>query len=217
MSPTPLPPCQWQFDPSAWPESDLVAIGADLAPSTLLAAYSAGAFPMHVQGALGWWSPLHRGVLEPSQLRVSRSLGKSAKRFTVTVDTAFDAVISQCAAPSRPHGWISPEIDEAYRGLHHLGWAHSVETRDGDGNLVGGLYGVAIGRLFAGESMFYRQRDASKVALLALADLLGPDRLIDVQWATAHLERLGVTSVPRGKYLSRLPELCAGPLPELWQ
>src|SRR5699024_8746384 len=168
MNPAPLPPSRWQFDPSRWPDSDLVAIGADLEPATLLAAYSAGAFPMHVDDHLAWWSPQIRGVLEPKNLHISRSMRKSAKRISVTIDTAFDEVIAACAEPNRAHGWIGPDIQNAYRRLHRLGWAHSVEARDGDNQLAGGLYGVAIGGLFAGESMFHRQRDASKVALMAL-------------------------------------------------
>lgn len=217
MTPTPLPPSPWKFEPPSWPDIDLVAVGADLQPSTLVAAYSSGVFPMHVQGELGWWSPVERGVLEPDNLRVSKSLRKSAKRFTVTVDTSFDDVIAACAAPGRPHGWIEPDIQAAYRGLHQLGWAHSVEARDASGALAGGLYGVAIGSLFAGESMFYRQRDASKVALMALVDILGPGRLIDVQWKTEHLARLGVTTWTRQQYLDRLPGLCTADLPQIWQ
>lgn len=217
MSPTPLPASPWRFDPSLWPDTDLVAVGADLAPSTLFKAYSTGAFPMHIQGQLGWWSPLTRGILEPSQLRVSRSLRKSAKHFSVTIDTAFDEVIAACAAPNRPHGWIGSDIQAAYRHMHRLGWAHSLETRDSDGTLVGGLYGIAIGSLFAGESMFHLRRDASKVALMALVELLGNDRLIDVQWATDHLMRLGVQTCSRPWYLARLPDLCSAPLPQTWR
>ena len=216
MSPAPLPASRWQFDPASWPSSDLVAIGADLEPATLVAAYSAGVFPMRVDGHLGWWSPMTRGVLKPGELHVSRSLRKSAKRFQISVDTAFDDVIAACAAPDRPHGWIGPDIQDAYRELHRLGWAHSVEARDAEGRLAGGLYGVAIGGLFAGESMFHRQRDASKVALMALVDLLGHERLIDVQWQTPHLASLGVTTLSRREYLARLPALCAGPLPPIW-
>jgi leucyl/phenylalanyl-tRNA--protein transferase len=168
-------------------ESDLVAIGADLAPGTLLAAYRRGLFPMpEGPRAVGWWCPARRGVLELGDLRVSRSLRRSRREFEIRVDTDFDQVIRACADPSRPHGWIDRRIQAAYVELHRLGWAHSVEAWR-DGRLEGGLYGVALGGLFAGESMFHRARDASKVALVGLVELLAADpagaegrRLIDV-------------------------------------
>lgn len=193
---------------------DLIALGADLEPGTVLAAYRMGLFPMPVEGTTGWWSPERRGVLELADLRVTRSLAKSVRRFEIRVDTAFDAVIAGCASPDRDGGWIDADIIDAYRELHRLGWAHSVETWF-EGDLVGGLYGLAIGGLFAGESMFSRVRDASKVALVGLVELLndGQPRLIDTQWLTLHLASLGVTEIPRANYLQRLPALLEVPLP----
>lgn len=198
-------------------EHGVVGVGADLEPGTLLQAYRTGIFPMPVRpgGPVAWWSPDPRGVLGIGDLRVSRSLRQSCSRYTVTVDTAFDDVLDGCADPSRPHGWIDRQIREAYRRLHLLGWAHSVEVWDADG-LAGGLYGVAVGGLFAGESMFHRRRDASKVALVALVDLLddGRDRLLDVQWLTDHLASLGAVEIDRGTYLRRLAAVLHTPAPE---
>ncbi len=215
-------PTPWDFGPpSRWDDSDdLVAIGADLEPGTLLAAYGQGLFPMPVGrpgDAPSWFCPVRRGVLRLADLKVSRSLRRSVGRFQVRVDTAFDQVLEACADPGRPGGWIDDDIRAAYRRLYHLGWAHSVETWV-NGALVGGLYGVAVGGLFAGESMFHRERDASKVALVALVDLLRDEhadrRLIDVQWATPHLTSLGVTEMARADYLAALPALLEVPLPE---
>jgi leucyl/phenylalanyl-tRNA---protein transferase len=216
------PPSPWELpDPAAAdPGIELLGVGADLAPGTLLAAYRAGLFPMplEVDGPMGWWSPDPRGVLPLDGLRVTPSLRKSCRRYTVTVDTAFVEVMAACGDPRRPDGWISPAIVAAYSELHRLGWAHSVETRTADGDLVGGLYGVEVGGLFAGESMFSRASDASKVALVALVDLLAADaatlpgrRLLDVQWRTEHLASLGVVDVARPDYLRRLA--AALPLP----
>ena len=179
-------------------------------PGTLLAAYRRGLFPMPLEagGPMAWWSPDPRGVLDPVGMRISRSLRRSMDRFEVRVDTAFDEVVVACADPTREHGWIDGRISSAYVELHRLGWAHSVEAWDADG-LAGGLYGVAIGGLFAGESMFHRRTDASKVALAGLTDLLGngADRLVDVQWCTPHLARLGAVELCREDYLERLPDL----------
>jgi leucyl/phenylalanyl-tRNA--protein transferase len=195
----------------------IVGVGADLEPGTLLAAYRSGLFPMPIDPVLGrgstlaWWSPDPRGVLPPDRMRVSRSLRQSARRFEIRVDTAFADVVHACADPSRPGGWITDDVTEAYIRLHRLGWAHSVEAWTGDGRLAGGLYGVAIGGLFAGESMFHAgepwSRDASKVALLALVTTLrdgSPLRLLDVQWVTPHLASLGAVEIPRSEYLKRL-------------
>jgi len=213
MSPHPLEPSRWRFDAAAWPEnSDCVALGGDLEPGTVVEAYRHGVFPMPLDGALAWWSPVRRGVLVPDDMRVSRSLRRSAKAFTITCDTDFAGVLRACADPSRPGAWISPEIEAAYLRLHELGWAHSVETRDADGTLVGGLYGLQVGRLFAGESMFHRARDASKVALMGLAQLQ-PGGLIDVQWSTPHLASLGVVELDRGDYLRRVADLIDQPGP----
>ena len=213
----PVPPVEppssaYRFDPlAAPPGEDLVAVGGDLQPGTLLAAYRAGLFPMgvgpHGAAPLGWWSPDPRGVLPLDGLRVSRSLRRSARRFEVRVDSAFDEVVAACADPRRQGSWITPEIAEAYGDLHRLGWAHSVECWR-EGRLAGGLYGLAIGGLFAGESMFHRETDASKVAVVALVELLARDgdsrRLLDVQWRTEHLAGLGVVDLPRVEYLRRL-------------
>lgn len=198
-----------------------MAVGGDLEPGTLLAAYRAGLFPMPVggHGPMGWWSPDPRGVLPLHGLHVSRSLRRSRRRYEVRVDTCFAEVVAGCADPRRPGGWITDDVRAAYQVMHDLGWAHSIEVWDDDG-LAGGLYGIAIGGLFAGESMFHRRTDASKVALAALVELLGDDgddrRLLDVQWATAHLRTLGVVEVPRASYLRRLENALIVGLPQGW-
>jgi leucyl/phenylalanyl-tRNA--protein transferase len=200
--------------PSAWrlPAPDdadrhgLCAVGADLRPGTLLAAYRSGLFPMPVRKrVLGWWSPDPRGVLPLDGLKVSRSLRKSCARYEIRFDTRFREVMERCGDPRRPHGWITSEFVDAYEELFRLGWVHSVETYL-DGDLVGGLYGVRIGGFFAGESMFSTATDASKVALVALVDWLVDTGglLLDVQWRTDHLASLGVVEVPRAAYLSLL-------------
>ncbi len=156
---------------------------------------------------IAWWSPDPRGILPLDSLRVSRSLRASLRRFEIRIDTAFAEVIEACASPEREGGWITPDIIRAYTRLHRLGWAHSVEAW-ADGTLAGGLYGVSIGGLFAGESMFHRRRDASKVALVALVDLLAGNgaSLLDVQWTTPHLRSLGAIDVSRDRYLELLAE-----------
>lgn len=217
------PATPWGFPPADSGDDDLVAIGADLAPGTVLAAYRHGLFPMPVDGPgrhsmaeMAWWSPTARGVLPLANLRVSRSMRQAARRFEIRVDTAFAEVVSGCADPKRSGGWIDDAIVAAYVGLHDLGWAHSVEAWC-DGELAGGLYGLAIGGLFAGESMFTRARDASKVALMGLVDLLDDDhaarRLLDTQWQTPHLATLGVEEIPRRDYLARLEQALMLPLP----
>jgi leucyl/phenylalanyl-tRNA---protein transferase len=224
--PTAPAPTPWAFPPhAAWdPEDDLVALGADLEPGTLLTAYAVGLFPMPVtldaEDQLGWFSPVARGVLPLDAMRVSRSLRRSARDYEIRIDTAFDEVVAECGSPERPDGWITPGFARAYGRLHRLGWAHSVEAWR-DGRLAGGLYGVGIGGLFAGESMFHRERDASKVALLALVDLLrdqyADQRVLDVQWQTPHLASLGVVRRPRGEYLEALEHALTLPLPTLLQ
>lgn len=202
-------------------QQDLVGLGADLSVPTLLAAYRAGVFPMglgrHGRAPMGWWSPDPRGVILPGGLRVSRSLRRSAREFDVTTDVAFEEVVRGCADPRRSGRWITPAIRGAYDELHRQGWAHSVEVWR-DGQLAGGLYGVGIGGLFAGESMFHVVTDASKVALLALSRLLFSDgderRVIDVQWLTPHLATLGAVAVPRGRYLSGLTVALSLPSPQ---
>jgi leucyl/phenylalanyl-tRNA--protein transferase len=179
--------------------------------------------PVHRDGPMGWWSPDPRAIIPLDGLRVSRSLRKSCNRYEVRVDTSFTEVIDACADRRRPGGWITPEIRDAYVELHRLGWAHSVEawSRD-DRTLCGGLYGVAIGGLFAGESMFHVRPDASKVALAGLVERLrdsepggtGPEgRLLDVQWRTDHLATLGAMDLPRASYLGLLAAAVALPLP----
>jgi leucyl/phenylalanyl-tRNA---protein transferase len=201
------PPTPWVLpSPSRADDQGLVAIGADLEPGTLLAAYRSGLFPMPFgRRRVGWWSPDPRGVLPLDQLRVSRSLRRSCARFEIRHDTAFETVMRRCADPRRPHGWINEEFVRAYTRLHELGWAHSVETWL-DGALVGGLYGIRIGGLFAGESMFHSETDASKVALVALVQHLHDTdgSLLDVQWRTDHLATLGVVDIRRDDYLRRL-------------
>ncbi len=217
------PPSSWELPaPTVADEHGIVGVGADLEPGTLLEAYRRGMFPMplHEGGPMAWWSPDPRGILPLEGLRESRSLRRSRRRYEVRVDTAFDAVVEACAAPDRPGGWITPQIRAAYGLLHRLGWAHSVEAWDEEG-LAGGLYGVAVGGLFAGESMFHRRTDASKVALLGLVELLRADgdrrRLLDVQWRTAHLATLGVVEVSRRRYLELLDEALEAPLPLPWR
>lgn len=203
---------------------DLVGVGLDLRSQTLVDAYRAGLFPMRLRGRrgqLGWWSPDPRGVLPLERLRVSRSLRAATRRYQVSLDTSFDAVVAGCADPARPSGWIGPDFARAYRALHERGVAHSVEVWDESGALVGGLYGVGLGGLFAGESMFHRARDASKVALVALVDQLRADgcagRLLDVQWTTPHLASLGAVDIPREEYLRRLGEALELPDPPAFQ
>jgi leucyl/phenylalanyl-tRNA--protein transferase len=213
--PQPVDDSRWRLPRlEALPDGDLVAVGGDLEPSTVINAYRTGIFPMEVSGApgvLGWWSPDPRGILPLDHLRVSRSLRQSANRYEIRVDTCFERVIEGCADPSRDKGWITRDFIAAYTRLHELGWAHSVEVFDRTGDLAGGLYGIRVDGLFAGESMFYRKRDASKVALMALVDLMrtsGID-LLDVQWCTAHLASLGAIEVPRVTYFSMLSEALA--------
>jgi leucyl/phenylalanyl-tRNA--protein transferase len=209
--PTEPPPCAWQFPPADAAGADgLLALGADLEPGTLLAAYRAGIFPMPLQEVPepAWFSPDPRGIVPLADWAPSRSLRRSARRFTVTVDRAFGDVVEGCADPRRPGGWITPAIRAAYARLHALGWAHSIEVWGAGGALAGGLYGVEIGGLFAAESKFHVRTDASKVALAALVERLraaGGERLLDVQWTTPHLCRLGAVDIPRAEYLARLP------------
>lgn len=214
------PACPWVFPDPSDAEDDVVAVGADLAPGTVLAAYRSGLFPMPMSEveAMSWWSPVRRGVLPIDGLRVTRSMRQSARRFTVTIDQAFQDVVSSCADEDRPGAWIDADIAACYAKLHELGWAHSIEVWR-DEKLVGGLYGVAIGGLFAGESMFHEERDASKVALMGLVELLDDGqagRLLDVQWSTPHLMSLGVVEFWRADYLEMLRRALVLPLPKQW-
>jgi leucyl/phenylalanyl-tRNA---protein transferase len=215
--PSEPPPTTWTLTrpPAAHPR-DAWAVGADLEPGTLLAAYRTGIFPMRVEGDLVWWSPVRRAVIPVERFAPSRSLRRAARGFEIRVDTAFAAVIDGCADPVRPHGWIDEGFVAGYTRLHELGWAHSVEAWDDQG-LAGGLYGVASNGLFAAESMFFARTGASKAAVLGLIGLLraaGGARLLDVQWSTPHLASLGAVELTRAEYhrrldiALRLPEGC---------
>jgi leucyl/phenylalanyl-tRNA---protein transferase len=207
--------------PALWREDDLIGISRDFDADLALTAYASGVFPMPAPGGLmGWYSPLRRGVLPLDGLRVSRSLRKMLGRYEIRTDTAFDAVLAGCADRRRPNGWIDDRIRRVYRQLHRRGIVHSVEAWTAAGELAGGLYGVSVGGLFAGESMFHRPdigRDASKVALVALVERLRsagtPDRLLDVQWVTPHLASLGVVEISRAEYLDRLAAALHRPPP----
>ena len=195
----------------------LLAAGGSLTPPRLLQAYRHGIFPWYSPGQpILWWSPDPRMVLLPEAIRISRSLRKTLRKgvFTVTADTDFTAIIHACAAPRAPDQgtWITPAMLRAYERLHHLGHAHSIEAWQ-DGVLVGGLYGVAVGRVFYGESMFSRVSDASKVALAALAMQLRrwEFAVIDCQMQTDHLVSMGAMPIPRLAFLHLLARYC--PLP----
>ena len=216
-----------EFPPLATALSEpngLLAVGGDLAPERLLAAYRRGIFPWYSPGEpILWWSPDPRMVLFPAEFKVSRSLGRTLRRggYEVRLDTAFARVIAACAQTPRrgQHGtWIVPEMQAAYRRLHELGLAHSVETWV-DGELVGGLYGIALGRMFYGESMFSWRSDTSKIAVAHLAAYL--ERLgfgmVDCQMHTTHLASLGAREIPRDDFIARLDALvAAGPAPGPW-
>lgn len=201
----------------------LLAMGGDLSPARLLDAYRHGIFPWFNPGdPILWWSPDPRMVLVPGEVRITRSLARRLRNsgFEVRVDTAFSEVMRACAMPrERETGtWISPAMVAAYSRLFDAGYAHSVETWH-DGRLVGGLYGVAIGRMFYGESMFSREPDASKVALVRLARQLQQwdFGLIDCQMETPHLASLGARTMPRAVFTARLAELVKLPhLPGPW-
>ncbi len=201
---------RWRFpDPSTADADGVVGFGADLHPDTLLDAYRQGIFPWpHPGMPLPWFSPDPRGLLPLDELRVSRSLRQRLRRcgWETTVDEAFAAVVAACASSRRVEGtWILPEMRAAYLRLHLLGHAHSLEVWQGD-EMVGGLYGVRVGAVFTGESMFHRVSDASKVALVDLVARLAEAGgwLIDVQLATPHLASLGARSVPRRDFLTLL-------------
>lgn len=203
-------PSVWVLpDPTRADRHGFVAVGADLEPGTLAAAYRGGLFPMPFgRRRVGWWSPDPRGVLPLDRLNVTRSLRRSRHRFDVRFDTRFTDVMAACADPHRPHGWITPRFMDAYLRLHQQGFAHSVECFDDAGDLVGGLYGVRMGALFAGESMFHRATDASKVALLHLVEAMQAHGLwlMDTQWSTPHLASLGVVEISRPRYLELLTQ-----------
>jgi leucyl/phenylalanyl-tRNA--protein transferase len=223
---TGTPPLSW-LAPDASPEdlpdpslaleepNGLLAVGGALTSDWLLTAYRRGVFPWFSRGQpVLWWSPDPRAVIVPDRFRVSRSLARSIRNrgYETRIDRDFAAVLDGCAGP-RPDGdgtWIVPAMRRAYQDLHRLGWAHSFETWH-EGRLVGGLYGVWIGRLFCGESMFTRARDASKVALARLVDeaRAGSIALIDCQMPTPHLDSLGAVCIPRAEYLRAVASLTA--------
>lgn len=215
-----IPPgTTWFPDPSHAGSDGLLAFGGDLTPQRLLAAYARGIFPWYGPGdPILWWSPDPRLVLEPAALHVPKSLRRVLNReqFSVTVDRAFRGVIRACARAPRPEGlgtWLVPEMITAYERLHRMGHAHSAEAWDEDGELVGGLYGVALGRVFFGESMFFVRPDASKAAFVHLVRLL--DRwgyaIIDCQQTTRHLLRFGAREMPRYRFLEHLDEMRGQP------
>ena len=207
---TPFPPVtQALIEPNG-----LLAAGADLSPARLIAAYRRGIFPWSsANQPLFWWSPDPRMVLFPEEIKVSRSLRKTLRNadYTVRLDTAFDRVIAACASTPRAGQdgtWITMEMQVAYLRLHSLGYAHSVETWRGD-KLVGGLYGIAMGRAFFGESMFAHATDASKIAVAHLCRYLAARGfgIIDCQMETAHLASLGARPIPRTDFCARLETL----------
>ncbi len=213
--PTPLDNSVWDFpSPEQMPKDDLVSLGADLKPETLIDSYMHGIFPMHIQienkREIGWWSPQQRGILPLNKINISSSLKKSMKKYFVTFDQDFDSVIDGCGDDKRPKRWINKDIKTAYKKLFELGYVHSVEVWNKKDELVGGLYGVEVNGLFAGESMFHTQTDASKTALVYLVEKLsqaGGERIFDVQWQTPHLKSMGVVKISRSKYISLLPEV----------
>lgn len=208
----------WFPDEDAGRESGLLAAGGDLSPERLIYAYSRGIFPWYDQGSpILWWSPDPRCVLFLDELHVPRSLGKSLRRngFAFSFDTAFETVIRHCAAAPRPGQrgtWLLPEMIEAYMTLHRLGVAHSVEVWAA-GELAGGLYGVALGRVFFGESMFHTRPDASKAAVVALVRRMRERGfiLLDCQQTTPHMVRLGAREIPRPEFLALVGRHAAAP------
>lgn len=219
-------PAEPLFPPVSEAEPDgLLAVGGDLSPQRLLAAYAQGIFPWYSEGEpILWWSPDPRLVLEPAALHLPRSLAKVLRRGTyrITFDTAFDQVMAACAGVREENGggtWITPEMRAAYGRLHQLGHAHSVEAwldpPEDPPLLAGGLYGIALGGCFFGESMFFRRPDASKAAFVTLVRTL--DRLgftlIDCQQTTHHLVRFGAHEIPRHRFLSHLHHALRRPLP----
>ncbi len=215
----PFPPIERALDEPG----GLLAAGGDLSPGRLLDAYRHAIFPWYSDGQpILWWSPDPRMVLFVDELRVSRSLRRAVakRRFEIRVDTAFDAVIAACAAPRSGHRgtWITGEMVDAYVRLHRLGHAHSVEAWEGD-KLAGGLYGVSIGRMFFGESMFARETDASKIALVHLVAMLKRHEmpLVDCQQDTSHLARLGARPISRDVFADAVTRLVhSSPAAGMW-
>ena len=195
-------------------DEDFIGVGADLEPGTMLQGYRTGSFGMHIdiddEQVLAWWSPIKRGIIPLENFHISRSLRRSMRKYQVTFDRAFAAVVDMCRSGGRPGDrdgeWINDEYVASYNELHRLGWAHSVEVWD-RADLVGGLICIEINGLVAGESMVSKSKDASKVALAALVARLNTgekDRLLDVQWVTPHLASLGAVEVSREEYCAKL-------------
>lgn len=212
--------------PGEWPRQDLIGFSDEMQPSITLTGYRCGVFPMplDVEGyreSMGWWSPMRRARLEMGRMRITRSLRKTSRRYTTTVDAAFPDVLAACSDPRRPDGWIDDRVKTVYTALHLGGYVHSVETWDEEGRLVGGLYAVHQNALVAGESMFHDPvlgRDASKVALMRL--LVEMRRigahLLDVQWLTPHLMSLGAVETSRQDYLRDLDLALSIPHNNAW-
>ena len=200
----------YEFPPVAQALSDpagLLAAGGSLSPEILLKAYRHGIFPWYSEGQpILWWSPDPRFVLFPEKLKISRSLKKTLNKkvFGIRQDTAFREVMLNCANPRKDDAgtWITHNMLEAYCRMHELGYAHSIECWHDD-ELVGGLYGIALGEMFFGESMFSKQNDASKVALVYLCNNVKP-KLIDVQVYSSHMERMGAEMIPRKIFIEYL-------------
>lgn len=200
----------------------LLAVGGDLSEQRLLAAYQQGIFPWYSkEQPILWWSPDPRMILNPAELKISRSLRKTIKKetFTISFDQAFEQVIDECSAPREytADTWITDEMKQAYINLHNAGHAHSVECWQGN-TLVGGLYGLSIGKVFFGESMFSRVTDASKVAFVCLVKhlKLWQYQLIDCQVYTGHLESLGATSIPRSEFVQQIAKFCSDITEHQW-
>jgi leucyl/phenylalanyl-tRNA---protein transferase len=198
------------LNPDRADEFGLVAVGGDLEPETMLLAYSRGVFPWYgLDQPVCWWSPDPRAVIELDGLHISRRLRRTFRvsKFTTTVNRTFDDVLAGCADRPAAETWITPDMVAAYRRLYELGHCHSVEAWR-DGELAGGVFGVTVGGLFAGQSMFHRQTDSSKVALVALVERLRQCGfgLFDVQFCTAHTTRMGAVEIARADYLRRLAE-----------
>lgn len=209
--PRPLPRCPYVFnDMRVAPAERPAAFGADFEPSTIIAAYQAGAFPWPHDGEeLLWFSPDPRAIIPIGGLHVSRRLARTLRqgRFQITVDACFAEVMQACA--DRDEGtWITPRLIDGYTRLHALGWAHSVEAWTADGVLAGGLYGVRVGQMFGAESMFHTVTDASKAAMAGLMQWVEAERitLVDVQVLNPHTASMGAVEIPRSEYLARLRE-----------
>ncbi|HSW67862.1 MAG TPA: leucyl/phenylalanyl-tRNA--protein transferase [Bacteroidales bacterium] len=214
----------WFPDPLKASEDGLLAIGGDLQPRRIILAYRSGIFPWYSDGEpIMWWSPDPRAILLPEEIKINRSIKQSLrnKNVSIKVDYAFEEVISNCANSENRESkgtWISHQMKEAYIKLHHLGYAHSVETYY-NGKLAGGLYGISVGKMFCGESMFYLHPDASGIALVYLARLV--QRLgfhfIDAQQETNHLTRMGARTIPRADFIERVKLAAFNETPEeLW-